>query len=75
VLRSRLGEVISTYSFTKEELEEAERNGLSLNPNIEDGGEAGPADKSADTLFDEAIAEIYHRQMQLRAEDEQSLLG
>ncbi len=75
VLRSRLGEVISTYSFTKEELEEAERNGLTLNPNIEDGGEAGPADKSADTLFDEAIAEIYHRQMQLRAEDEQSLLG
>ena len=75
VLRSRLSEVIATYSFTKEELAEAERNGLSLNPNSNSSGEAGPADKSADVMFDDAIADIYHRQMQLRAEDEQSLLG
>jgi RNA polymerase sigma factor (sigma-70 family) len=75
VLRARLSEVIATYSFTKEELAEAERNGLGLNPNSEGSGEAGPADKTADAMFDEAIAEIYHRQMQLRAEDEQALLG
>ncbi len=75
VLRSRLAQVIATYSFTKEELEEAQRNGLDLNPNSEGGGEAGPADKAADAMFDDAIAEIYHRQMQLRAEDEQALPG
>ncbi len=75
VLRVRLKEVIATYSFTKDELSEAERNGLALNPNSEDSGEVGPADKTADVMFDDAIADIYHRQMQLRAEDEQTLLG
>jgi len=75
VLRNRLAEVIATYSFTKEELEEARRNGLELNPNSNGSGETGPADKSGDAMFDDAIAEIYHRQMQLRAEDEQALLG
>jgi hypothetical protein len=60
-----------TYSFTKEELDEAERNGLALSPNTAGGsdGSAGPSDRSADAAFDEAIAEIYHRQMMLRAED------
>jgi RNA polymerase sigma factor (sigma-70 family) len=71
LLRVRLREVVTTYSFTKEELEEAERNGLALNPNTAGGsdGSAGPTDRSADAAFDEAIAEIYHRQMLLRAED------
>jgi hypothetical protein len=71
LLRVRLREVVTTYSFTKEELEEAERNGLTLNPNTAIGsdGPAGPADRSADLAFDEAIAEIYHRQMQPRADD------
>lgn len=64
LMRTRLEEVISTYSFTKEELEEAERNGLTLNPT-----------KADDALFDEAIAEIYHRQQALRREDEANLLG
>jgi RNA polymerase sigma factor (sigma-70 family) len=64
LLRARLEEVIKTYSFTSEELEEAERNGLTLNPT-----------KADDALFDEAIAEIYHRQQQLRREDEANLLG
>lgn len=59
LLRSRLGEVIATYSFTREEEQEAERNGLVLNPT-----------KADDTLFDEAIAEIYHRQTELRRADE-----
>jgi len=48
MVRVRLGEVIATYSFTEEELHEAERNNLSSNPN-----------KTADALFDEAIAEVF----------------
>jgi RNA polymerase sigma factor (sigma-70 family) len=61
-LQRKLQDVISTYSFTKEELVEAERNGLVLNPS-----------KADDALFDEAIAEIYHTQQLLRREDEASL--
>lgn len=61
LLRTRLQEVIATYSFTSEELEEAERNGLDLNPT-----------KADDALFDEAIAEIFHQQMELRRRDEAS---
>lgn len=64
VLRSRLSEVMSTYSFTQEELEEAERNGLVLNPT-----------KADDALFDEAIAEIYHQQVELRRQDEAGAFG
>jgi len=52
VLRGRLSEVIGTYSFTPEELAEAERNGLALNPK-----------KADDTHFDDALAEIYHAQV------------
>jgi RNA polymerase sigma factor (sigma-70 family) len=74
VLRSRLQEVVTTYSFTKEELDEAERNGLTLVPNEAAGEQAG-SQKSVDVMFDDAIAEIYHRQMELRAQDEQNLLG
>jgi RNA polymerase sigma factor (sigma-70 family) len=55
MLRVRLQEVIATYSFTQEEMSEAERNGLDLNPTQAD-----------DALFDEALAEIYHRQIELR---------
>jgi RNA polymerase sigma factor (sigma-70 family) len=61
-LRSKLQEVIATYSFTSDEMDEASRNGLDLNPT-----------KADDTLFDEAIADIYHTQQQLRREDEASL--
>lgn len=63
-LRARLEEVISTYSFTQEELDEAERNGLTLNPT-----------KADDTLFDEAVAEIYHQQVELRRQDEARAFG
>jgi len=52
VLRQHLEEIIGTFSFTAEELEEASRNGLELNPK-----------KAADTLFDEALAEVYHAQV------------
>ena len=60
LLRRRLSEVIATYSFTEDELEEAERNGLALGPNkaAEEGGD--------DALFDEAVGEIFHRQTELR---------
>jgi RNA polymerase sigma factor (sigma-70 family) len=52
-LRARLSEVVATYSFTPDELAEAERNGLAADPN-----------KTSDALFDEAIGELYHRAMQ-----------
>jgi RNA polymerase sigma factor (sigma-70 family) len=63
-LRSRLNEVILTYSFTSEEQEEAERNGLSLAPN-----------KGDDGLFDEAIADLYHKEIQTRRREEAAGLG
>jgi len=51
-LRAKLGEVVATYSFTEEELEEAERKGLSPNPK-----------KSDDAAFDEAVGEVYRLEM------------
>jgi len=57
-LRVRLVEVMTKYSFTDDEAREAERNGLQTNPN-----------KADDALFDEAVAEIVHRQQDLRAAD------
>jgi RNA polymerase sigma factor (sigma-70 family) len=64
LLRARLREVIATYSFTEDELTEAERNGLGLNPT-----------KADDALFDESIAEIYHQQTELRRHEEEALRG
>lgn len=63
LLRSSLAKTVATYSFTDEEYQEAERNGLALNPK-------STADKADDALFDEAIGEIYHRQMELRQADQ-----
>jgi AcrR family transcriptional regulator len=63
LLRSALSQVIATYSFTDEEYKEAERNGLALNPKAS-------GDKADDALFDEAIGEIYHQQMELRRADQ-----
>jgi RNA polymerase sigma factor (sigma-70 family) len=62
LLRIKLHEVISIYSFTQDELEEPERNGLMLNPT-----------KSDDAVFDECVAEIYHRQMELRRQEQASI--
>jgi RNA polymerase sigma factor (sigma-70 family) len=67
LLRIKLAEVITTYSFTQEERDEAARNGLDLNPNAD-------SDKASDAVFDEAVAEIYHRQLELRRRDEAELL-
>lgn len=54
LLRRRLSEIVSTYSFTPEEEHEPIRAGLG----------------SHDGMFDEALAEIYHRQSQLVLDDE-----
>ncbi len=54
LLRRRLAEMMATYSFTAEEEAEAEHAGLS--------GE--------DSMFDEALAEIYHQQSRLVLDDE-----
>lgn len=64
MLRIRLTEVIHTYSFTQEELAEANRNGLELNPT-----------KPDDALFDDAIADIYHRQVELRRSEDAGVDG
>jgi RNA polymerase sigma factor (sigma-70 family) len=68
LLRQRLCEVIAIYSFTREEMDEAARNGLVLSPK----NDAAPSD---DVLFDEAISEIYHRQMELRRQDQAERLA
>ncbi len=62
-LRGKLIEVITAYSFTDDEREEAARNGLTATPK---------QDRAAadDALFDEAIAEIYHQQVELRRKDQ-----
>lgn len=49
-LREVLAETVARYSFTEEEEQEILRNGLDTNPN-----------KTDDALFDEAVAEVYHR--------------
>jgi RNA polymerase sigma factor (sigma-70 family) len=62
LLRAKLRDVVATYSFTQDELDEADRNGLGLNPT-----------KSDDAFFDESVAEIYHRQMELRRQEQASI--
>ncbi len=59
LLRIRLSEVVATYSFTSEEMDEPQRNGLVLNPT-----------KSDDALFDEAVADIHHRLAELQRLDD-----
>ncbi len=63
LLRSRLREVISTYSFTAEEQAEAARNGLVLDP------KEHPTQPD-DAAFDDAIGEIYSQQTELRRRDQ-----
>jgi RNA polymerase sigma factor (sigma-70 family) len=54
LLRKRLGETVSLYSFTADEAAEIERAGLGAN----------------DEMFDEALGEIYHQQSRLILDDE-----
>ncbi len=72
LLRSRLLEVVTKFSFTAEEAGELGRNGLDPSPNTTG---VSVADKSADAHFDEAVGEIYHRHLALRAADERWLSG
>jgi len=55
LVRSRLAEVVATYSFTQEEYDEPGKRGLVA--------ETGPA---ADAAFDAAVGEIWQRQADLR---------
>ena len=59
LLRRRLSETIATYSFTEDEQREAQQAGL---------GED-------DSMFDEAMREIYHQQSRLILEDEAAASG
>lgn len=61
LLRVEMREVIGKFSFTDDELQEAKRNGVELNPT-----------KADDGLFDEAIAEICHKQQDLRRRDDEA---
>ncbi|MCH2144663.1 MAG: sigma-70 family RNA polymerase sigma factor [Phycisphaerales bacterium] len=54
LLRQELATIVATYSFTEEERREVEEAGL----------------QGDDGLFDEAIADIWHRQVELVREDE-----
>jgi len=62
-LRVKIALIIQTYSFTKDELDEAARNGLNLTPKQETA-------TTDDLMFDDAIAEIHARQSLLRQEDQ-----
>ncbi|HEX2838316.1 MAG TPA: sigma-70 family RNA polymerase sigma factor [Phycisphaerales bacterium] len=73
VLRRRLAEVVSVYSFTQDEADELARNGLArngptLNPKQVDVGGGGCGGAEMDAAFDQALAEVYHRQAELRRE-------
>ena len=56
---------MGTYSFTEDEMTEADRNGLKL------GAEAVEFSAADDANFDEATGEIYHKQIELRERDRQ----
>jgi RNA polymerase sigma factor (sigma-70 family) len=56
LLRRRLGETVATYSFTEDEQREAAKAGLG----------------DDDSMFDEALREIYHQQSRLIMEDEKA---
>ena len=59
LLRARLADVMRIYSFTEEELHEAETHGLKIESSSGD-----------DAMFDEAVGEVYQRQMDIRRQDE-----
>lgn len=70
-LRARLREVVATYSFTRDEAEEPARNGISLSPkNLPNDGADSSRIFPDDSEFDDAICEIYHKQMELRKLDQ-----
>lgn len=58
-LRTHLYDVFSRYSFTPDEWEELERNGLDPNPKKKD-----------ESQFEDAVADVYHRISQRRAAED-----
>ncbi len=71
-LRQRLTEVIATYSFTEEEIGEADRNGLPLNPSksaVRSESESVQNPQFDEARFDDAVGDIYRRQVELRNRD------
>lgn len=62
LLRQRLAEVVETYSFTDDERTEPAKQGLRL------PSQAPTAQEDAE--FDDAVANVYHLQMELRAADQ-----
>lgn len=72
-LRRKLIDVIATYSFTDDERQEAERNGLKLDP--KKAKESEPPSAADDAFFDDAICDIYHKQMELRRRDQEGVVG
>lgn len=62
LLRQRLTEVVETYSFTDDERSEPAKQGLRL------PAQTPTAQEDAD--FDDAVANVYHLQMELRAADQ-----
>jgi RNA polymerase sigma factor (sigma-70 family) len=63
MLRATLTQVVATYSFTHEETQEPTRNGLVKDPKNEARTDHSPQE---DEAFDLALAEIYHRQAEVR---------
>ena len=57
-LREHLRRIVTRFSFTRDEMEELARNGLELSPK-----------KQNEASFEEAVADIYHRICQRRAEE------
>jgi lipocalin len=71
VLRKRLRDVVSTYSFTEDETAEPDKAGLQLSKRSASGGDGSAetqSDAQADAMFDQAIGEIYSLQAHLREE-------
>ncbi len=69
MLRGELRQVIAIYSFTEEEQREPERNGLLLAPKKDESAGVGGGGGGDDVAFDEAVADIYAKQMELRESD------
>lgn len=81
-LRAKLAEVIRIYSFTQDEIDELHRKGLGPNPNQPGAGVVAKVavpeperTPTAEAAFDEAVGDIYRRQLELRRMDQAQRLG
>lgn len=76
-LRAKLSEVVRVYSFTQEEIEELERKGLGRNPNQTGVVKVAEVERTptAEAAFDDAVGDIYRRQLELRRLDQAQRLA